>query len=79
MNASRLKKPPLRLESEAYRELCQQVLQRDGWRCQMCGRMQQLQVHHMGFRSHGGSDLEANLITLCAICHQEVHRSRQYD
>jgi HNH endonuclease len=28
--------------------------------------MQNLEVHHLGFRSCGGNDSEENLITLCA-------------
>ena len=59
------KSPPLRLDAKSYRELHRQVLERDGWRCQFCGSMQQLQVHHLIFRSHSGGDTELNLITLC--------------
>jgi len=36
------------------------------WRCQFCGSMQNLQVHHLKFRSQSGDDVEQNLITLCA-------------
>jgi 5-methylcytosine-specific restriction endonuclease McrA len=36
--------------------------------------MQNLQVHHLKFRSHSGGDSEQNLITLCAECHEQVHR-----
>jgi 5-methylcytosine-specific restriction endonuclease McrA len=68
------KTPRLRLDSITYRELHRQVLERDGWRCQICGRMQHLQVHHLTFRSHSGSDMEQNLITLCAECHESTHR-----
>ena len=32
---------------ESYSKLHRQVLQRDGWRCQFCGSMQHLQVHHL--------------------------------
>jgi 5-methylcytosine-specific restriction protein A len=64
----------LRLGPKAYRELHRQVLERDGWRCQACGSMQHLQVHHLKLRSHLGSDVEQNLITLCAICHERAHR-----
>ena len=60
----------------SYRELHRQVLERDGWRCQICGTMQNLQVHHLKFRSQSGSDEEQNLITLCAECHEQVHRAR---
>jgi len=63
----------LRLDATSYRDLHRQVLERDGWRCQVCGGMQHLQVHHLKFRSHSGSDVEQNLITLCAKCHEQVH------
>jgi 5-methylcytosine-specific restriction endonuclease McrA len=73
MNATRRKSPRLRLDSESYRKLHRQVLERDGWRCQICGSMQQLQVHHLKFRSQSGGDEEQNLITLCAECHLRIH------
>ena len=40
--------------------------------------MQNLQVHHLKFRSHSGSDEEQNLITLCAECHEQMHRVADY-
>ena len=67
------KNPRLRLDVKRYRKLHRQILQRDGWRCQTCGSMQQLEVHHLTFRSHSGGDVEQNLITLCAPCHAQVH------
>lgn len=69
----RPKRPRLRLDAEAYHQLCQQVVERHGWRCQSCGSMQQLQVHHKRFRSHSGGDSEENLITLCQDCHKLAH------
>jgi 5-methylcytosine-specific restriction endonuclease McrA len=69
------KTPRLRFDPNDYRELHQQVLERDGWRCQACGSLQQLQVHHQKFRSHSGGDVEQNLITLCAECHEQKHRN----
>lgn len=77
MNRIRLKQPRLRLEPEAYEELRQQVLRRDGWRCQSCGAMTNVEVHHQGFRSRGGHDTELNLITLCNSCHRQVHLNNQ--
>jgi hypothetical protein len=41
------KRPRLRLDPEAYQRLREQVLQRDGWRCQRCGRPGELHVHHI--------------------------------
>jgi len=68
-NASRLQLDPL-----SYESLRQQILRRDGWRCQSCGTMSNLDVHHREFRSHSGADSGENLITLCTACHARVHR-----
>ena len=62
------KKRRLRLNADAYRQLHRQVLERDGWRCQGCGTMSNLEVHHKEFRSRFDQDSEENLITLCAAC-----------
>jgi len=74
MRKIRCKSPRLRLDATSYRDLHRQVLERDGWRCQVCGSMQGLQVHHLNFRSQAGGDVEQNLITLCAECHEWMHR-----
>jgi 5-methylcytosine-specific restriction endonuclease McrA len=74
MNGIRPKQPRLRLDPEAYEDLRQQVLRRDGGRCQSCGSMSNLEVHHQKFRSQSGPDSEENLITLCSGCHTSVHR-----
>lgn len=50
------------------------VLHRDNYTCQCCGKKNcQLQTHHIIYRSHGGSDDENNMITLCKECHVGVH------
>jgi 5-methylcytosine-specific restriction endonuclease McrA len=74
MNQVRPKRAPLRLETYAFEQLRNQILRRDGWRCQSCGSMSNLEVHHKDFRSHSGDDSEENLITLCNPCHKAVHR-----
>ncbi len=70
------KSPRLRLNTDSYRELHRRILERDGWRCQFCGSMQNLQVHHLRLRSQSGDDKEENLITLCAECHARIHSKR---
>ncbi len=50
------------------------VLHRDNYTCQCCGKKNcRLEVHHIKFRSDGGTDDEENLITLCKECHDGVH------
>jgi hypothetical protein len=73
VNDIRLRRARLRLEPESYEEVRRPVLQRDGWRCQSCGAMSNLEVHHKRFRSRSGDDSEQNLITLCTTCHAGVH------
>jgi 5-methylcytosine-specific restriction endonuclease McrA len=69
----RPKVPIERIDQAAYETLRQQILLRDGWRCQSCGAMSNLEVHHREFRSHSGNDSEENLITLCVECHARIH------
>jgi hypothetical protein len=76
MTGSLPKRPRLELDPHSYKELCRQVLERDNWRCQVCGSRSNLQVHHQQLRSHQGSDEDSNLIRLCAGCHAPLHGSR---
>src|SRR2546426_4148190 len=50
------KSPRLRLVPELYEPLRQQVLRRDDWRCQSCGALSSLEVHHKELRSQAGED-----------------------
>lgn len=53
------------------------VLNRDNYTCQYCRgkhKDSKLEVHHIVYRSNGGSNEESNLITLCHTCHQNVHK-----
>lgn len=57
----------------------QAVRQRDGERCRWCGRngSSGLQVHHVVYRSQGGSDELSNLILLCQQHHEEAHSNKK--
>lgn len=64
-------------EMYGYQNLKQYILNRDGYACNCCkkGSKQnvELQVHHIIFRSNGGTDTKNNLITLCKPCHDKLH------
>lgn len=68
-----LKLRTMRLDPASYHQLQQQILERDGWRCQWCGRRDRLEIHHIIRRSQSGADSEENLIVLCSDCHRCVH------
>jgi 5-methylcytosine-specific restriction endonuclease McrA len=72
---SQKKKPRTRMARKPYALLREEILARDDWRCQVCGRLKNLDVHHLRRRSALGDDVEANLITLCRECHQTLHGS----
>jgi 5-methylcytosine-specific restriction endonuclease McrA len=74
MNQIPVKSSRLRLAPKLYESLRHEVLRRDGWRCQSCGALSNLEVHHRELRSQSGDDAEQNLITLCTRCHSIVHR-----
>jgi 5-methylcytosine-specific restriction endonuclease McrA len=76
MNSSASQKlPRIRVKPTLYAKLRHEVLERDGWRCQQCGSLSNLDVHHVRRRSSLGDDAEANLITLCRDCHRILHTS----
>jgi len=67
------RRPRLRLDPVSYHKPLEELLKRDGWRCQHYGSMSELQVHHIQSRSQLAHDAEENLVTLCASCHTQVH------
>ena len=65
-----------------WRVLRFQVFDRDGWRCQRCGRFGRLECHHADTDPKRFFD-PAALLTLCRDCHIEHHREesawREYE
>lgn len=61
------------------------VLERDTFRCRCCGwshatkqgadrYRSMLELHHIIYHVDGGENVIENLITLCNVCHDQVHR-----
>ena len=66
-------------EEAAYQRwsaIRQQVLERDGHTCQLCGFVatSNLHIHHILKRRDGGTDHLDNLLTLCPSCHSKADR-----
>jgi hypothetical protein len=52
------------------------ILKRDKRKCVACGSCIKLHVHHRTYIRFGFED-DADLVTLCEICHAFVHRAHQ--
>jgi 5-methylcytosine-specific restriction endonuclease McrA len=63
------------------KKLRYEVLRRDGFRCKVCGRSPDedvhvtIEAHHISPFGYGGVTTADNLITLCKTCHDGVHES----
>ena len=63
-----------------YKNNHEAVLNRDNYTCQCCKTKKgTLHVHHIIYRSNGGSDKMENLITLCEDCHKKLHNGELRD
>lgn len=48
--------------------------------CENCGSNHAVNIHHIVFRSHGGSDNYDNLIALCQdVCHRKAHSDKRFN
>lgn len=53
------------------------IISSDNYTCQCCKTKKgTLHVHHIIYRSQGGSDDINNLITLCERCHKSLHKGK---
>lgn len=59
------------------------ILRRDNYKCIKCGWTHEdwnrsdprhLELHHKKEHAKGGENTEENLITVCTVCHDEIHR-----
>ena len=57
---------------KAWVALRKRVLTRDGYKCVVCRKGEQLDVHHVVARSAGGKDESSNLASVCRLCHCEI-------
>jgi len=52
----------------------ERILERDGWKCYICGDdMCALEIHHIVPIISGGKDNDSNLVSLCRECHIAIH------
>lgn len=67
------KKKRITVSDTTYKE----VAERDNHRCRLCGRKEDLQLHHIRGRGKGLTNDVDNCIMLCRHCHLEVVHKNQ--
>lgn len=73
LRLTRREKTALNYSSPLWQEIARQVKKRDCQRCRSCGGNKTLDVHHVIKIKFGGTNLPANLKTLCRKCHRVRH------
>ena len=67
-------------------DIRREVLRRDGYKCQECNWSHEkwnpsdprhLEIHHVKHHVKGGANVKENLRSLCAVCHDKIHRKRK--
>ena len=60
-------------------DVARRIRRRDGYKCVTCGAADTiLDVHHIIYLSHHGTNQQSNLVTLCRKCHEAEHE-REFD
>ena len=66
------------LESDNWKKIREQVLERDNHKCTVCGDTNNLVIHHTSYDNIGNEKIE-DLITVCEKCHNEIHSTRGWN
>lgn len=64
--------PKVILSKQEYYWQALEIFESQEWRCDKCGRIKPLQLHHKTKRSHGRDDSKENLCGLCSDCHRKA-------
>lgn len=75
------------LKSDKWRRIATERIRIDGYKCCSCGcrgtTANPLEVHHLSYRNiyHEENRIYEDLVTLCHICHKQLHAimNRQTD
>ena len=60
------------IHSELWRSRAAEAICKAGYRCQQCGSIARLQVHHNAY-NRLGAELDSDLGVLCDSCHKKLH------
>lgn len=62
------------MQTEVWKKIRRYILQRDGYRCKICGSAHPLHVHHIRYPDVWGTEDPEDLVTVCDRCHNDIHQ-----
>lgn len=67
------------LQTEHWKRVRERILRQSGYKCQSCGSLCNLNVHHNTYENRG-HEKDEDLVVLCFDCHQKFHNTNNiYD
>ena len=60
------------LDSTGWAEKRKRILERDGFKCRLCGSAKNLRVHHITYENVPFEN-DDDLLTVCDKCHKDLH------
>jgi len=61
------------IHSEIWRARASEMIRKGGYRCQQCGNIGKLEVHHNAY-NRLGAELDSDLLVVCKKCHEKIHK-----
>lgn len=65
------------LQSPEWQKKRTERLKIDNFKCAVCGRPMDLQVHHLNYDNVGHENVYTDLITLCKFCHTDIENEKK--
>jgi len=62
------------IRSAKWQKIRLRALDNRGHKCEKCGSLKKLHVHHLNYKGFGGNEQDNDLQILCRSCHMRVHR-----
>lgn len=65
------------LQTPEWQKKRTERLKIDNFKCTVCGRPMDLQVHHLNYDNIGHENVYTDLITLCKYCHADIENKKK--
>lgn len=67
------------LNNENHLEVRHRALLREGFKCKLCDKRIQLELHHINYK-HLGNELNNMewVVIVCGDCHQKIHNNQSH-